>query len=145
MSFGPNCHAEISYFEHGTSRNPVQFKDEILCPHCKKAHHIDEMTFATEEYYDSLLQRQASRKKRIPAWIYGTTKGCNWDRKATEADVARVTEIESNYPLSDTHQEIQWGELHRAGYHYGITHLHHFYTARNYIVETDGNIPREYS
>ena len=130
----PNCHAEISYFEHGTSRNPVQFKDEIVCPYCKKVHHIDEMSFATEEYYDRLLQKQASRKKRIPAWIYGTTKGCNWDRQATEADVARVKEIEDNYPLNDTPQEIQWGELHRAGYHYGITHLHHFYTARNYIV-----------
>ncbi len=130
----PNCRAEISYFERGTSRNPVQFKDEIICPHCKKVHHIDEMSFATEEYYDRLLQRQASRKKRIPAWIYGTTKGCNWDRQATEADVARVKEIEDNYPLNDTPQEIQWGELHRAGYHYGITHLHHFYTVRNYIV-----------
>ena len=41
----PNCHTEISYFEHGTSRNPVQFKDEIICPHCKKVHHIDEMPF----------------------------------------------------------------------------------------------------
>ena len=130
----PNCHAEISYFERGTSRNPVQFKDEIVCPHCKKVHHIDEMPFATEEYYDASLQRQTSRKKRIPAWIYGTTNGCNWDRQATEADVSRVKEIEDNYPFNDTPQEIQWGELHRAGYHYGITHLHHFYTARNYIV-----------
>lgn len=130
----PNCHAEISYFERGTSRNPVQFKDEIVCPHCKKVHHIDEMPFATEEYYDRSLQRQASRKKRIPAWIYGSTNGCNWDRQATEADVSRVKEIEDNYPFNDTPQEIQWGELHRAGYHYGITHLHHFYTARNYIV-----------
>lgn len=134
MLICPNCHAEISYFEHATSRNPVQFKDEILCPYCKKAHHIDEMTFATEEYYDRLLQRQAFRKKRIPAWIYGTTKGCNWDRKATEEDVVRVAKIESEYPSSDIPQEIQWGELHRSGYHYGITHLHHFYTARNYIV-----------
>ena len=130
----PNCHAEISYFERGTSRNPVQFKDEIVCPHCKKVHHIDEMPFATEEYYDASLQRQTSRKKRIPAWIYGTTNGCNWDRQATEAEVSRVKEIEDNYPFNDTPQEIQWGELHRAGYHYGITHLHHFYTARNYIV-----------
>lgn len=130
----PNCHAEISYFEHGTSRNPVQFKDEIVCPYCKKVHHIDEMSFATEEYYDRLLQKQASRKKRIPAWIYGTTKGRNWDRQATEADIAHVKEIENNYPLNDTPQEIRWGELHRAGYHYGVTHLHHFYTARNYIV-----------
>lgn len=130
----PNCRAEISYFERGTSRNPIQFKDEIICPHCKKVHHIDEMSFATEEYYDRLLQRQVSRKKRIPAWIYGTTKGCNWDRQATEADVARVKEIEDNYPFNDIPQEIQWGELHRAGYHYGITHLHHFYTVRNYII-----------
>ena len=130
----PNCHTEISYFEHGTSRNPVQFKDEIVCPHCKKVHHIDEMPFATEEYYDRLRQRKASRKKRIPAWIYGTTKGCNWDRQATEEDIVRVTEIESSYSISDAPQEIQWGELHRAGYHYGITHPHHFYTARNYIV-----------
>lgn len=130
----PSCHAEILYFEHGTSRNPVQFKDEIVCPHCKKAHRIDEMPFATEEYYDKLLQREVSRKKRVPAWIYGTTKGCNWDRQATEADVVCVAEIEHNYTLNDTPQKIQWGELHRAGYHYGISHLHHFYTARNYIA-----------
>lgn len=130
----PSCHTEISYFERGTSRNPVQFKDEIVCPYCKKVHHIDEMPFATEEYYDRLLKKQASRKKRIPAWIYGTTKGRNWDRQATESDVANIKEIEGTYPLNDIPQEIQWGELHRAGYHYGITHLHHFYTARNYIV-----------
>ncbi len=130
----PNCHTEISYFEHGTSRNPVQFKDEIICPHCKKVHHIDEMPFSTETHYDRLLQKQVSRKKRIPAWIYGTTNGRNWDRQATETDIARAAEIESGYLTSNAPQEIQWGELHRAGYHYGVTHLHHFYTARNYIA-----------
>lgn len=130
----PSCHAEILYFEHGTSRNPVQFKNEIVCPHCKKVHRIDEMPFATEEHYDKLLQKEVTRKKRVPAWIYGTTKGCNWNRQATEADVVRVAEIEHNYTLNDMPKEIQWGELHRAGYHYGITHLHHFYTVRNYIV-----------
>lgn len=130
----PSCHAEILYFKHGTSRKPVQFKDEIVCPHCKKVHRIDEMPFATEEHYDKLLQKEVTRKKRVPAWIYGTTKGCNWDRQATEADVVRVAEIEHNYTLNDMPKKIQWGELHRAGYHYGITHLHHFYTVRNYIA-----------
>lgn len=130
----PNCHTEISYFEYGTSRNPVQFKDEIVCPHCQKVYHIDEIPFATEEFYDKLLQKQISRKKRIPAWIYGTTNGHSWDRQATETDIARVNEIECDYHISDAPQEIHWGELHRAGYHYGITHLHHFYTVRNYIA-----------
>ena len=130
----PSCHAEISYFDYGTSRNPVQFRNEIVCPHCKKVHCIDDMPFVTEEYYDRLLHRQVSRKKRVPAWIYGTTKGCNWDRQATEADAVRFIEIENNYILNDVPKKIQWGELHRTGYHYGITHLHHFYTARNYIA-----------
>ena len=130
----PSCHSEISYFEHGTSRDPVRFKDEIVCPYCKKVHHVEEMPFTTEEQYDRLLHKQVSRKKRVPAWIYGTTNGYNWDRQATEADAAYIAQIESTCDVDDVPQEIQWGELHRAGYHYGITHLHHFYTARNYIV-----------
>lgn len=130
----PSCHSEISYFEHGTSRDPVRFKDEIVCPYCKKVHHVEEMPFTTEEHYDRLLHKQVSRKKRVPAWIYGTTNGYNWDRQATEADAAYIAQIESTSDVDDVPQEIQWGELHRAGYHYGITHLHHFYTARNYIV-----------
>lgn len=130
----PSCHSEISYFEHGTSRDPVRFKDEIVCPYCKKVHHVEEMPFTTEEHYDRLLHKQVSRKKRVPAWIYGTTNGYNWDRQATEADAAYIAQIESTCDVDDVPQEIQWGELHRAGYHYGITHLHHFYTARNYIV-----------
>lgn len=130
----PSCHSEISYFEHGTSRDPVRFKDEIVCPYCKKVHHVEEMPFTTEEHYDRLLHKQVSRKKRVPAWIYGTTNGYNWNRQATEADAAYIAQIESTCDVDDVPQEIQWGELHRAGYHYGITHLHHFYTARNYIV-----------
>jgi len=29
---------------------------------------------------------------------------------------------------------IPWGDLHRSGYHEGISHLHHFYTRRNLIA-----------
>lgn len=35
---------------------------------------------------------------------------------------------------SSTIYKIKWGELYRQGYHYGITHLHHFYTYRNWFV-----------
>jgi adenine-specific DNA methylase len=29
---------------------------------------------------------------------------------------------------------MRWGDLHRNGYHTGITHVHHFYTRRNLIA-----------
>ena len=130
----PNCDLEIPYFAYGTSRNPVQFKNEIICPCCKKVHCVEEMHFATEKHYDRLLHKQVYRKKRIPAWIYGTTSGCNWDRQATKEDEDFIALIENTCDVTDAPKEIQWGDLHRAGYHYGITHLHHFYTVRNYIV-----------
>jgi predicted RNA methylase len=29
---------------------------------------------------------------------------------------------------------VQWGDLYRAGYHEGMSHLHHFYTRRNLLA-----------
>ena len=121
----PNCNTEISYFEYGTSRNPVQFKKQIICPHCQKTYRVEDMPFAIEGYDDPLLHKKMFRKKRVPAWIYGTTNGCNWDRPVTQADIICTSQIEKSHDMDDIPQEIQWGELHRAGYHYGITHLHH--------------------
>ena len=128
------CKKQISYFEGGTQRNPVRFFDELQCPHCGHKQVIDSESFVREEYFDPILQRTMMRKKRIPAWIYGETDGVNWDRKATSDDL-RIAE-ESKVLLSKEilPKEICWGELYRAGYHFGITHLHHFYTVRNFIV-----------
>ncbi|ADU22795.1 DNA methyltransferase [Ruminococcus albus] len=130
----PECGAEIDYFTNGTSRNPATFKKSVECHHCRKTCSVDEMTFATEEYYDKLLKRTISRKKRKLAWIYGTSKGENWDRAATTEDEAFIRKLENEFVPNELPREIKWGDLHRAGYHYGITHLHHFYTIRNYRV-----------
>ena len=69
----PECEKELSYFENGTNRNPVQFKKAITCPCCRKTHNVDEFKPAIESVYDSLLKKEIVRKKRQPAWIYGTT------------------------------------------------------------------------
>lgn len=131
----PKCKKELSYFENGTNRNPVQFKKTITCPHCGKISDVDTFKPALESIYDSLLKKEIVRKKREPAWIYGTTNGGNWDRKANNDDIVFFKKLEEmEYDSSDMPKEICWGELHRAGYHLGITHLHQFYTKRNYIV-----------
>ncbi len=131
----PECEKELSYFENGTNRNPVQFKKAITCPCCRKTHNVDEFKPALESVYDSLLKKEIVRKKRRPAWIYGTTNGENWDRKVNDEDLNFLRKLdELEYDEYDMPKEICWGELHRTGYHLGITHLHHFYTKRNYIV-----------
>lgn len=131
----PECDEELSYFENGTKRNPVQFTKTITCPHCGKTHDTDAFKPALENIYDSLLKKEIVRKKREPAWIYGITNGENWDRKVNDEDRILIKTLEEReFEGSDMPREICWGELHRAGYHLGITHLHQFYTKRNYTV-----------
>lgn len=134
MLICPTCNSEISYFEYGTTRNPVSFVDQISCPHCGQRHNVADMPFATEKYFDRVLEAKVERKKRIPVWIYGTTNGKNWDRAANETDIAEYRELEESIKVLSNPKSIAWGELHRAGYHFGINYLHQFYTTRNYAV-----------
>ena len=130
----PECNTEIDFFQHGTSRNPAKFKDRIECPCCHKSFSVDNMPFSTEEYYDKILGKTISRKKRRIAWVYGVSGNLNWDRPANEDDNNLIQRIDEKLDFNEEPKEIKWGDLHRAGYHYGITHLHHFYTTRNYRV-----------
>lgn len=130
-----NCGKELSYFENGTKRNPVTFEKKITCPYCMKQSSVDEMEFQTEEYMDGLSGEKTIRKKRIPSWVYGNTGGKNWDRPAILDDIEKAATIEKELQeLHDAPKVIQWGELHRNGYHFGITYLHQFYTSRNYLI-----------
>lgn len=131
----PKCGKELSYFEHATQRNPVLFNDRIECPECMCISSVVNMQSQVEEYSDGIIKKHVMRKRRIPAWVYGTTNGYNWDRPATKDDIEKASDIEKELQsLNDTPKSIKWGELHRNGYHYGIDYLHQFYTARNYLV-----------
>lgn len=105
----------------------------IKCSTCGCETNVDDMDFIVEDYFDSLLQKKLKRKKRIPAWVYGSTAGKNWDRAANKDDILIEKELENDSYGGDI-KSIQWGELHRRGYHYGIDYLHQFYTCRNYFV-----------
>lgn len=131
----PRCGREFSYFDVGTRRSPVVFLEMLKCPHCNKVSKADTCPAATEEYQDRLLGMLCARKKRIPVWVYGQTGKWKWDRRADEADLELLTEIESlEFDQNDVPREVRWGDLWRSGYHFGITHLHHFYTKRNYLA-----------
>lgn len=130
----PDCGEEISYFEYGTKRNPVTFFKEISCPKCGKKHMVDDFDFVKEEYVDKVLGEKCYRKKRRPAWIYGTTGEKKWNRKALKEDYNGFLKVEEKISKEKKPRKIEWGELHRSGYHYGIDYLHQFYTSRNYYV-----------
>jgi 16S rRNA G966 N2-methylase RsmD len=132
-----HCHKESLFWDVAVKTKPLHLATTFVCPLCKAHAPMDQLERATEKKFDPILNKTIIRKKRVPARIHGRTGKTNWQRPANESDVALIKKIEglqipSGFPL----QEIQWGELHRSGYHTGITHVHHFYTRRNLFVLT---------
>lgn len=126
------CGTESSYWNQAVSFNPLALSDTFICPNCHYSTSISNVTRATEEYFDKVLNKTILRKKRIIKKVYGQTGKKKWVRASLESDNHLLCEIEkSNFNSPIPLEKIEWGDLYRSGYHFGITHAHHFYTKRN--------------
>ncbi len=131
----PSCNKTIPYGSIAVSLNPVTFHDEAKCPFCSETIDIPSAERAVERFRDKVTNSMAIRKRRIPLWIYGTSGKSKWHRSANIDDVKSLRMFHG-YGLVDNPvvHPMKWGVLFRNGYHKGVTHLHHFYTERNFYV-----------
>jgi 16S rRNA G966 N2-methylase RsmD len=131
----PYCQKEISLWESAVKTEPATIQKEGQCFQCGNSFKVDKATRATEDIFDPLLGKTINHRKRRIVWIYGKTKNRNWSRKAIAEDETVFTEVDIiKLPKSIPNVMIPWGDLHRSGYHYGISHLHHYYTKRNLLI-----------
>ncbi|WP_165252836.1 DNA methyltransferase [Adlercreutzia sp. ZJ304] len=129
------CDRDFTFYEGMVSWDPLRIDSNGKCPHCGARVTTGDNAFSMETKYDALLDKSISSRRRIPVLVYGETNGRNWRRAANTTDLDGVTRIEAlAYPKDTKPQPIEWGELYRAGYHSGISHLHHFYTKRNFLI-----------
>ncbi|MHB1118165.1 MAG: DNA methyltransferase [Minisyncoccota bacterium] len=133
----PSCQKESTYWDAVVNTSPLKLRSYFYCSHCKNKSPLDFAKRVTENFFDPLLNQTIVRKKRLPATIYGQTDGKNWCRPATADDKKRYEKIiKRSLSAKPLIKPIVWGDLYRGGYHTGITHLHHFYTYRNFLAMT---------
>jgi 16S rRNA G966 N2-methylase RsmD/transposase-like protein len=131
----PHCKAEASFWRLAVRRNPLRLGDRFTCPSCRKKSRVADVERAMETVFDGLLGKPVTRKKRVLVRIYGQTDGKTWQRDAAAVDAEAVVRAEqTSLPTGTPMAEIAWGDLYRSGYHKGISHLHHFYTSRNFLA-----------
>jgi 16S rRNA G966 N2-methylase RsmD len=131
----PKCSNEFTYYEGMVRHDPLKIDGDGKCIYCGYKDKSSSFSFATQTIYDSLLGIAVTRRKRVPVRIYGQSGSNKWVREANESDVQTFESSETiGFPSGRQANKIEWGELYRSGYHTGITHLHHFYTKRNYTV-----------
>lgn len=132
------CGDEISFWDGAVTTEPLSIASTVKCPNCGTGMEAGSAERVYEQFRDPLTGEASIRRKRMLKRIYGKTGDRNWSRPATTEDdevAARVASLP--LPSSIPVVEIPWGDLHRTGYHKGITHAHHFYTPRNlFLIST---------
>ena len=113
----------------------MRMRKEADCPFCGDRINTSDVERVTELVHDKKLGVDVLQKKRVLYKIYGETGGQNWSRFATDDDNQTYHELIQGLDMADVPDyKIHWGDLYRHGYHFGTTHLHHFYTQRNVFV-----------
>ena len=131
----PSCKKEVSLWDACVTLRPARIGPDFNCPNCNYVDSVDDLERLTSTVRDDILGFDRKVRARIPVRVYGVTNRRPWSRPAIKADIDQLRHIELE-PIPDSvpRVSIPWGDLHRRGYHTGITHLHHFYTRRNLIA-----------
>ncbi len=134
----PNCSREVLFWSNGVDITTGKMPESFPCPHCSAL--IKPLTTekAHETYFDSNLNTTSKRIKRVPVLInYKDKKG--WSEKNPDekdhAVIAKYAQIIPRHqkPL----REFIKGDMYRAGYHFGMTHVHHFFDQRALCIAED--------
>ena len=130
-----SCCRTVALWDSCVSLEPARIASRFTCPSCGHEGSFDEVRRLTEEVADEITGTPTAQRVRQLARVYGVTGTKRWSRPPLKSDIQLIEKIAAQ-PLPDgvPSVEIPWGDLHRRGYHQGITHLHHFYTRRNLTV-----------
>lgn len=128
----PRCGAEMTYAETRVRYKPLRFDQTFTCI-CGRTASADDWPRILESVLDPWTGETTRRRRRMPWKVYGTSSTGNWSRSAVDADSASEADsLFRSLPAGAPITPLRWGDLHRSGYHQGMTHLHHLYTARNF-------------
>ena len=137
----PACHETETLWNACVRLNPARIVYRWKCRACGKTITLSATPRVSECGFDPLLGGKFTSKARRLARVDGITGRRHWTRQPTDRDldlVARIQDeaIPKTPPLVPMMGKggSAWGDLWRAGYHEGITHVHHFYTRRNLIA-----------
>ncbi|WP_303677157.1 DNA methyltransferase [Dehalococcoides mccartyi] len=136
-----NCSQNIVFFNSAYSTAVGVVEEEFNCPHCQKALKKRFLEHTIETYYDPILKITNKRNKQVPVLISYSVGSKRYEKSPTKEDFEILNKIEHlisgevliSHPMMNKGGE-GWGAIWRSGYHFGITHTHHFYTIRNFII-----------
>lgn len=133
----PQCAEEIVFFDHAVDAEaePMAVRSEFGCPSCGVNLTKRALDPFMETVFDPLLKRSIQRVKRVPVNIRYMVGKSQFTKKPHADDMALLSSVrlEDNTAVLPP-LEIATGGLSQANESEGMTHLHHYYTPRNFLT-----------
>jgi len=134
------CGDEVRLWNPFSSSESKGFEDEIFCPECGREIKKRSSERAHTIIWDDQINRSVTQNRQDLVLIQARFGNQLISKPPSDFDrqlLARIsgTSIPPNapaYPMMFDGE--QWGDMFRAGIHFGVSHVHHFWTRRNLIV-----------
>ncbi|WP_061808756.1 DNA methyltransferase [Rossellomorea vietnamensis] len=136
----PECSHEICFYSECVNQKDGKVKESFQCPGCSKELNKKSLERSIDFKYDASIDQSVGQTKRIPVLINYSFDNNTYEKEPDENDIKIINEIdklESSdwYPTNPMmNKGEKWGDTWRAGYHTGVTNVHHFYTKRNLVI-----------
>ncbi|MBF0232783.1 MAG: DNA methylase [Desulfamplus sp.] len=133
----PFCHTEHIFWKQAVDKENGSVLKEYPCPECDALIKKTDCKRAEVSFFDKAIGEDVIQAKQVPVLINYTFGGKRLEKTPDIDDLALIERIEkSDIPYwfpTNKMMEVgyQWGDTWRKGVHFGITHVHHFYTKRN--------------
>jgi len=130
-----HCGSDNTFWEGCVSLEPANIGSQFTCRKCHKQQDVDAAARRKTTTLDDVLAQEVTTRLRRVARVYGVTGRRTWARSPVASDLKLLKRIQEELvPRAFPVAAMRWGDLYRAGYHEGITHVHQFYTRRNLIA-----------
>ena len=133
----PYCKYEFDYYCVDKIKTEQK---SFNCPNCKAEIKKNECNRVKEIVFDRFLRKSIEINKQVPVLINYSFNNKRYEKVPDENDLQlliKIDEIQSPFwiPIYKMlFKDNAWGDIYRSGYHYGMTHSHHFYTKRNLLI-----------
>ncbi|WP_028309575.1 DNA methyltransferase [Desulfitibacter alkalitolerans] len=135
-----SCSEEVVFWDVAVNKESGKVLESFKCSNCSATLTKKTVEKGIENAHDYSLKRNIKAVKTVPVMIsYNVGKMKYYKRPdANDFDVLRKIDsinIPFWYPI-DSMMLIgeRWGDSWRAGYHFGMTNVHHFFRKRTLII-----------
>lgn len=142
----PECAQEILYWNFIYDEKNKKNRDNMHCLNCGVLLTKNSIKRVWENTMDDELGqiiKQVKKKAIFMSYVINRSPRSSKKRFKKKMDngdlklLKKINDIKKQYWYpTDKFMFIgkKWGDTWRAGYHAGITHVHHFYTKRNFLI-----------